>query len=132
MLKWTCGYYNFFLTEVSVIFIQETAAFNQVLTYQDWHNQLLKTINFILLLNFKESFFNYLKLGKKVADFSERSSRRFFVCRWYLSKALLTIKKVNKIKACFTRDLPSCLIFLQFVSLVKLYTHTFALMALDI
>ena len=60
-----------------MIFIQENAAFNQVLTYQDWHNQLLNTINFILLLNFKESFFNYLKLGGKVADFSERSSRRF-------------------------------------------------------
>ena len=28
-------------------------------------------------LKFKESFFNYLKLGEKVADFSERSSRRF-------------------------------------------------------
>ena len=62
---------------MSVIFIQENAAFNQVLTYQDWHNQLLNTINFILLLNFEESFFNYLKLGGKVADFSERSSRRF-------------------------------------------------------
>ena len=34
---------------MSVIFIQENAAFNQVLTYQDWHNQLLNTINFILL-----------------------------------------------------------------------------------
>ena len=31
---------------------------------------ILNTINFILLLNFKESFFNYLKLGEKVADFS--------------------------------------------------------------
>ena len=64
-------------SQVSVVFIQENAAFNQVLTYQDWHNQLLNAINFILLLNFKESFFNYLKLGGKVADFSERSSRRF-------------------------------------------------------
>ena len=63
--------------QVSVIFIQENAALNQVLTYQDWHNQLLNTINFIFLLNFKESFFNYLKLGGKVADFSERSSRHF-------------------------------------------------------
>ena len=62
---------------MSVIFIQENAAFNQVLTYQDWHNQLLNTINFILLLNFEESFFNYLKFGGKVTDFSERSSRRF-------------------------------------------------------
>ena len=62
---------------MSVIFIQENAAFNQVLTYQDWYNQLLNTINFILPLNFKESFFNYLKLGEKIADFSERSSRRF-------------------------------------------------------
>ena len=35
------------------------------------------TINFILLLNFKESFFNYLNLGEKLADFSKRSSRRF-------------------------------------------------------
>ena len=64
-------------SQVSVIFIQENAAFNQVLTYQDWRNQLLNTIDFILLPNFKESFFNYLKLGQKVADFSERSSRRF-------------------------------------------------------
>ena len=64
MLKRTFGYYNFF-SQVSVIFIQENAAFNQVLTYQDWHNQLLNTINFILLLNFKESFFKYLKLGEK-------------------------------------------------------------------
>ena len=31
----------------------------------------------ILVLNFKESFFNDLNLGGKVADFSERSSRRF-------------------------------------------------------
>ena len=62
---------------MSVVFIQENAAFNQVLTYQDWYNQLFNAINFILLLNFKESFFNYLKLGGKVADFSERSSRRF-------------------------------------------------------
>ena len=29
------------------------------------------------LLNFKESFFNYLNLGEKVAEFSERSSQRF-------------------------------------------------------
>ena len=63
--------------DVSVIFIQENAAFNQVLTYQDWHNELLNTINFILLVNFKESFFNYLKLEEKVANFSERSSRHF-------------------------------------------------------
>ena len=76
MLKWTFGYYIFF-SQVSVVFIQENAAFNQVLTHQDWHNQLLNAINFILLLNVKESFFNYLKLGGKVADFSERSSRRF-------------------------------------------------------
>ena len=56
---------------MSVIFIQENAAFNQVLPYQDWHNQLLNT-NFILLINFKESFliYYYLKLGEKVADFS--------------------------------------------------------------
>ena len=67
----------YFFSQVSVVFIQENAAFNQVLTYQDWHNQLLNAINFILLLNFKESFFNYLKLGGKVADFSEGSSRRF-------------------------------------------------------
>ena len=66
-----------FFFQVSVIFIQENAAFNQVLTYQDWYNQLLNTINFILLLDFKESFFNYQKLGGKVADFSERSSRHF-------------------------------------------------------
>ena len=50
-----------FLTQVSVIFIQENAAFMQVLIYQDRHNQLLSTINFILLHNFNESFFNYLK-----------------------------------------------------------------------
>ena len=78
----------YFFSQVSVVFIQENAAFNQVLTYQDWHNQLLNAINFILLLNLKESFFNYLKLGGKVADFSERSSRRFFVGRWCLLKAL--------------------------------------------
>ena len=76
MLKWTFRYYNFF-SQVSVIFIQENVAFNQVLTYQDWHNQLFNTMNFILLLNFKESSLNYLKLGVKIADFSERSSRRF-------------------------------------------------------
>ena len=34
------------------------------------------TINFILLLNFKESFFSNFNLGEKVADFSERSSQR--------------------------------------------------------
>ena len=43
-LKWTFGYCNLFLTQVSVIFIQENAAFIQVLNYQDWHNQLI-TIN---------------------------------------------------------------------------------------
>ena len=32
---------------------------------------------FILLLNFKESFFNDSNLGEKVTDYSERSSRRF-------------------------------------------------------
>ena len=73
MLEWTFGYYIFF-SQVSVVFIQENAAFNQVLTYQDWHNQLLNAINFILLLNFKESFFNYLKLGGKVADAFRRPS----------------------------------------------------------
>ena len=57
-------YYNF-LTQASVIFIQENAAFIQVLIYQDWHNQLLNTINFILLLNFKESFLKLLNLGEK-------------------------------------------------------------------
>ena len=62
---------------MSVIFIQEYTAFNQVVIYQDCHNQLLNTINFILLLNFKESFFNYLNLGEKVANFSEQSSWRF-------------------------------------------------------
>ena len=61
-----------------MIFIQENAAFNQVLIHQDWHNQLLNTINFILLLNFKESFFNYLNLGGKVANSSEESSQRFW------------------------------------------------------
>ena len=66
-----------FFSQASVIFIQENAAFNQVLTYQDWHNQLLNMMNFILLLNFKESFFNYLELGEKVANFSERSSQCF-------------------------------------------------------
>ena len=54
---------------MSVVFIQENGTLNQVLTYQDWRNQPLNAINFILLLNFKESFFNYLKLGGKVADF---------------------------------------------------------------
>ena len=33
-----------------MIFIQENAAFIQVLMYQDCHNQLLNMINFILLL----------------------------------------------------------------------------------
>ena len=42
-LKWTLGYY-IFLTQASVIFIQENAAFIQVLIYEDWHNQLLNTI----------------------------------------------------------------------------------------
>ena len=37
-------YYNF-LPQASVIFIQENAAFIQVLISQDWHNQLLNTIN---------------------------------------------------------------------------------------
>ena len=63
-----------FFSQVSVVFIQENAAFNQVLTYQDWHNQLLNAINFILLLNFKESFFNYPKLEGKVADAFRRPS----------------------------------------------------------
>ena len=63
-LKWMFRYYNF-LTQASVIFIQENAAFIQVLIYQDWHNQLLNTINFILLLNFKESFLKLLNLGEK-------------------------------------------------------------------
>ena len=44
MLKWTFGYIITFLTQASVIFIQENAAFIQVLIYQDWHNQLLNTI----------------------------------------------------------------------------------------
>ena len=44
-VKWTFGYYNFFVTHVSVIFIRENAAFIHVLIYQDWHNQLLNTIN---------------------------------------------------------------------------------------
>ena len=40
------------------------------------HNDF--TINFTLLLNFKESFrLNYLNLTEKVADFSEQRSRRF-------------------------------------------------------
>ena len=45
MLKWTFGYYNFFLPQASVIFIQENVAFIQVLIYQAWHNQLLNKIN---------------------------------------------------------------------------------------
>ena len=45
MLKWTFGCYNIFLTQVSVIFIQENAAFIQVLNYKGWHNQPLITIN---------------------------------------------------------------------------------------
>ena len=75
-----CLNYNFF-SQTSVIFIKENAAFNQVLTYQDWRNQLINTINCILLLNFKESFFNYLKLGGKVAD----------AFRWCLLKALQSV-----------------------------------------
>ena len=31
----------------------------------------------MLLHNFKESFFHYLNLGEKVADFSEQSIQRF-------------------------------------------------------
>ena len=38
--KWTFGYY---LTQESVVFIQENVAFIQVLIYEDWHNQLLNT-----------------------------------------------------------------------------------------
>ena len=34
------GYY---LTQASVVFIQENTAFIQVLICQDWHNQLLNT-----------------------------------------------------------------------------------------
>ena len=47
MVKWTFRYYNFLVpvTHVSVIFIQENAVFIHVLIYQDWHNQLLNTIN---------------------------------------------------------------------------------------
>ena len=45
MVKWTFRYYNFLVTQVSVISIQENAAFIRVLIYQDWHNQLLNTIN---------------------------------------------------------------------------------------
>ena len=36
---------QFFLTQANVIVIQEYAAFIQVLIYQDWHNQILNTIN---------------------------------------------------------------------------------------
>ena len=39
-LKWTFGY-NIFLTQASVIFIQQ----KQVLIYWDWHNQLLNVVN---------------------------------------------------------------------------------------
>ena len=35
----------YFFTQASVIVIQESWAFIQVLIYQDWHNQLLHTIN---------------------------------------------------------------------------------------
>ena len=35
----------FFFTHAGVIVIQESEAFIQVLIYQDWHNQLLHTIN---------------------------------------------------------------------------------------
>ena len=44
-VKWTFGYYNFFVTYVSMIFIRENAAFIHVLIYQDWHNKLLNMIN---------------------------------------------------------------------------------------
>ena len=47
-----------------MIFIQENAAFIQVLIYQNCHNQLLNMIKFILLLNFKESLIISIK-GKK-------------------------------------------------------------------
>ena len=36
-----------------------------------------KKVDFYFAINFKESFFNYLNLEEKVADFSERSSQRF-------------------------------------------------------
>ena len=39
-LKWTFGYYIFLNSSEC-----ETAAFIQCLIYQDWHNQLLNTIN---------------------------------------------------------------------------------------
>ena len=41
-LKWTFGYITF-LTQASVICIQENTAFIQVLIHQDWHNKLLNT-----------------------------------------------------------------------------------------
>ena len=55
--------YFFSPKQACMIFIQENAAFIQVLIYQDWHNQLLDMIYSILLLNSKESFLNYFNLG---------------------------------------------------------------------
>ena len=49
MLKWTFRYYNFFSSERD--FHSRNAAFNQDLIYQDRHNQLLNTINFVNGLN---------------------------------------------------------------------------------
>ena len=46
-LKLTFGYYNFLNSSEQLIFIQKNAVFIQVLIYQDQHNQLLNTINFI-------------------------------------------------------------------------------------
>ena len=43
-LRWNgCSHIIIFLTQASVIFIQENAAFIQVLIYQAWYNQLFNT-----------------------------------------------------------------------------------------
>ena len=63
------------------------------------------TIDFILLLNFKESFFNYLNLGEKVADFSERSSRRFSTLFGFRRPSALIESTDNALKIVWVKRL---------------------------
>ena len=82
-----------------MIFIQENAAFNQVLIYQDWHNELLNMINFILLLYFKESFFNYLNLGGKQSTSPSEVADAF---RWLpvLTESTESVYEILKMEKC--------------------------------
>ena len=67
----------------------------------------------MLLLNFKESFFTFLNLGEKVADFSERSSRRLSVL--LESTATHTITKMHMSAEWMKITTP------EFKSCIKLY-----------